>query len=119
MFKTIVNGARLFLAIVGVVAIGFTILLSDINAGLLYIAAVVFCVCVWIAMQLDPIKRPGEVLNLYGEPVDFECAMLGADRDLCKQIANEYPKISDQQFFDLYAARHAKRYGELWGPWVD
>lgn len=119
MFKTIANGARLFLAIVGVVPIGLAILISDVNAGLLYIAAVVFCVCVWVAMELDPIRRPGEVLNLYGEPVDFECAMLVADRDLCKQIADEYPRASDQQFFDLYAARHAERYGEVWGPWVD
>lgn len=48
-----------------------------------------------------------------GQSFDFDAAVNLMDADLCDQIHSSIEDgTTDQQFFDLYAAAHAEKFGE-------
>lgn len=59
------------------------------------------------------------VYNAYSEPVSFEAAMNIADDDLREELHAAFGGfVSNQEFFDLYADAHRKKFGEVFAPYV-
>lgn len=55
-----------------------------------------------------------KVVNAHGVNFDFDVAVSFMDDELREQIHNEIAPCKDQEFFDEYAKRHTKKFGEIW-----
>ena len=54
------------------------------------------------------------VENNHGVKIDMDVAMSLMDDDLREHVAYQLSLSSDQEFFDVYAEEHKKRFGEEW-----
>lgn len=54
------------------------------------------------------------VVNEYGVNIDYDLAVSMMDDDLREEIHGEFAPCTDQQFFDEYVKRHAKKFNEVW-----
>jgi len=54
------------------------------------------------------------VINQYGEVLNFAAAVNLMDDDLREQIHNDMAPCSNQEFFDAYVNAHAEKFGEAW-----
>lgn len=55
-----------------------------------------------------------KVINEYGVGIDYDVAVSFMDDDLREQIHGDLAPCTDQEFFDEYAKRHKKEFGEVW-----
>lgn len=58
------------------------------------------------------------VKNEQGNYVDFDAAMNIADKELCEELHEKHAPCTEQEFFELYAEAHEKKYGACFVPYV-
>lgn len=57
------------------------------------------------------------VINQYGTEIDFDVAVTMMMDDIREKVHFDLAPCTDQEFFDEYVKRHAKKYGEEnWQP---
>jgi len=61
----------------------------------------------------------GKVQDINGNEVDYDSAVATMDKDIAEEL-HTIGYETDQEFFDAYAAAHAKKYdGEEWAPYYN
>lgn len=58
------------------------------------------------------------VKNPYGEKMDFDLLNGMMDAALCEEIHFDLAPATEQEFADIYAAKHEKKFGETWYPYT-
>lgn len=55
-----------------------------------------------------------KVKNFWDVEIDFDVAVSMMDDELRENIHNDLVPCTDQAFFDEYARRHERKFGEEW-----